>query len=171
MTEDIRNAPRPTSPVPPDRSAADRAASGGLEFIYFKSSSIHGLGAFARRPILPGTQVIEYVGQKITKEESNRRCGLNNEYIFSLDDDFDLDGNMGWNPAKFINHSCTPNCEAEWIDGRIWIIATRPIAEHEEIAFNYGYDLEDYRKHPCRCGSPGCVGYMVAEDFFGDLRK
>jgi SET domain-containing protein len=139
---------------------------GNLEWIYFKSSPIHGLGGFARKEIHLGTKVIEYIGQRISKEESLRRCILNNEYIFFLDDEYDLDGNVGWNPAKFINHSCTPSCEAELIEGRIWIIATRVIRQDEEVTFNYGYVLEDYQEHPCRCGSPHCVGYIVAEEFF-----
>ena len=54
---------------------------------------------------------------------------------------------------------------------RIWIIAAREIQAGEEITFNYGYDLVDYRDYPCRCGSPFCVGYMVAEEFFADVLK
>ena len=65
-----------------------------------------------------------------------------------------------------LNHSCAPNCEAELLDDRIWIIARRDIQPGEEITFNYGYDLENYRDYPCCCGSPHCVGYIVAEEFF-----
>ncbi len=118
----------------------------------------------------PGTRVIEYIGEKIDKPESLRRCELNNEYIFSLDDQQDLDGNIPQNPARFINHSCASNCEAQIDDGRIWIVSTRAIRAGEEITFNYGFDLVDYRDYPCRCGASNCVGYMVAEDFFGHLR-
>jgi hypothetical protein len=148
-----------------------RAAGTGLEWIDFESSPIHGLGGFARKEIPAETKVIEYVGQKIDKEESVRRCRLNNEYIFFLNDEYDLDGNVGWNPAKFINHSCAPNCEAELIDERIWIVATRVIQPGEEITFNYGYALEDYQEHPCQCGSLHCVGYIVAEEFFDTVQK
>ena len=73
---------------------------------------------------------------------------------------------MPWNPARIINHSCAPNCEAELENERIWIVATRDIGAGEEITFNYGYDLEDYKEYVCRCGSPQCVGYIVAEEFF-----
>ena len=127
------------------------------------------MGCFAIVPIAKGTRVIEYVGEKITKAESLKRCEENNQYIFALDDEFDVDGDVGWNPAKFINHSCAPNCEAELADGRIWIIARRQISIGEEVTFNYGYDLEDYKEHPCHCGSPNCAGYIVAEEFFDHL--
>ena len=93
-------------------------------------------------------------------------CEQNNAYIFTLNDQQDLDGNVPWNPARFINHSCAPNCEAEKDDDRIWVIATRDIGAGEEITFNYGYDLVDYKDSPCLCGAPNCVGYMVAEEYF-----
>jgi SET domain-containing protein len=136
------------------------------DMILFKSSPIHGTGGFARRTIRGGTHIIEYVGERISKAEAMRRCEANNAYIFTLNDEHDLDGNVEWNPARFLNHSCAPNCEAEKDEDRIWIIATRDIQAGEEITFNYGYDLEEYKDFPCRCGSPQCVGYMVAEEFF-----
>jgi uncharacterized protein len=136
------------------------------DLLVLKDSPIHGLGGFAKPAIPQGTRIVEYVGERISKSESVRRCEQNNEYIFSLNEEQDLDGNVAWNPARFLNHSCAPNCEAEKHGERIWIIATRDIQAGEEITFNYGYDLEDYRDYPCRCGSPGCVGYIVAEEFF-----
>jgi hypothetical protein len=137
----------------------------------FKTSPIHGLGGFAATAIGRGTRVVEYVGQRISKSESLRRCEGNNEFIFALNDEQDLDGDVAWNPARFLNHSCAPNCEAELQDGRIWIVATRDILAGEEVTFNYGYDLVDYREYPCRCGVPGCVGYIVAEEFFEHVLK
>ena len=141
------------------------------EWLLVATSVIHGQGGFARTAIPAHTQVIEYVGDRITKAESRRRCELENHFIFTLDEEWDLDGNVDHNPARFINHSCQPNCEAQDIEGRIWIVACRDIAAGEELSFNYGYDLEDYRDHPCRCGAPGCVGYIVAEEFFEDVRR
>ena len=132
----------------------------------FQDSPIHGTGGFAKVAIRQGTQILEYVGEKISKGESLRRCEQNNPYIFLLSDEQDLDGNVAWNPARLINHSCTPNCEAEKDGDHIWVIAKCDIQAGEEITFNYGYDLEDYKDYPCHCGSPGCVGYMVAEEFF-----
>jgi SET domain-containing protein len=143
----------------------------GNELVTFRHSPIHCMGCFAIANITKGTRVIEYVGQKISKAESLLRCEENNEYIFELDDKFDLDGNVGWNPAKFINHSCSPNCEAELAEGGIWIVALRDIKIGEEISFNYGYDLENYKEHLCRCGAANCLGYIVAEEFFDHLRR
>ena len=140
------------------------------ELLLLKESTIHGVGAFAGRDICQGTRIIEYVGERITKSESLRRCEKSNEYLFALDDEHDLDGNVAWNPARFLNHSCAPNCEARLAAGRIWIVATRNIAAGEELTFNYGYDLADYRDYPCQCGSPKCVGYIVAEEFSDHLR-
>jgi SET domain-containing protein len=140
-------------------------------YLVFRDSGIHGTGAFADRAIPAATRIIEYVGEQITKEESARRCEANNQYIFSLTEEIDLDGNVEWNPARLINHSCAPNCESECIEGRIWIIALRDIAPGTEITFNYGYDLEDFEEHPCRCGAQGCIGFIVAEEFHEEVRK
>ena len=141
------------------------------ELITFRRSAIHGTGGYARWNITARTPVIEYVGEKITKAEALVRCEANNEYIFTLDDEFDLDGNVSWNPARFINHSCAPNCEAEVDAGRITIIALRDTASGEELTFNYGYDLEDYRDHLCQCGAAECLGFIVAEEFFDHVRR
>lgn len=140
------------------------------EWVVFKPSSIHGTGGFARKLIPKATRVLEYLGEKITKAESLRRCQRQNDYIFALNDQFDLDGNFPWNPARWLNHSCAPNCEAEHTGEQIWIVALRDIPPGEELTFNYGYDLTDYRDYPCHCGAPTCLGYMVAEEFFASLR-
>jgi len=137
----------------------------------FRPSPIHGLGTYASAPIRSGLLLIEYLGERITKAESLRRCEAGNPFIFELDDEWDIDGGVGWNPARFLNHSCAPNCDAENIEGQIWIVARREIVSGEELTFNYGYDWEDHREHPCRCGAPDCVGYIVAEEFFPRLRE
>jgi len=141
------------------------------EWVVYRTSEIHGTGGFARVAIPAETTVTEYVGQKITKAESLKRCELNNEYIFDWDDDYDLDGNVDWNPARFINHSCSPNCEAQWDGDHIWIVALRNITAGEELTFNYGYDLVDYREHPCRCGAANCVGFIAAAQFHDQIRR
>ena len=137
--------------------------------LIFKASPIHGTGVFAAAAMGAGTRILEYVGEKIDKQESLRRCELNNEYIFALNERFDLDGNGEWNPARFVNHSCDPNCDAELIEGRIWIVARRRIEAGEELTFNYGYDLENYREHPCRCGARDCAGYILAGEFLAGI--
>ncbi len=141
------------------------------ELISFKNSPIDRLGAFARKKIPRGARLIEYIGERIDKAESARRCEAENYYIFTLDDDWDIDGDKDWNPAKYINHSCAPNAEAQIVDGHIWIYALCKIEPGEEITFNYGYDLENYKDHVCRCGARTCLGYMVAEELFDEVRK
>jgi len=136
-----------------------------------RPSPIHGKGLFATRAFAAGTRVIEYVGERISKAESLRRCAQGNQCIFALDEEHDLHGNVPWNRARFLNHSCTPNCEATLNDGRIWIVARSSIAAGEELTFNYGHDLVDYREHPCNCGANECVGFIVAGEFYAHVRK
>lgn len=143
---------------------------GSTDLMIVARSGIEGTGGFARRFIPAGTRVIEYTGDRIDKQESTRRCEAGNAFIFNLTEDCDLDGNVPSNPARFLNHSCAPNCDAEQIDDRIWIVTTRDVQAGEELTFNYGYDLEDYRSHPCLCGTRTCVGYIVAEEFHETIR-
>jgi SET domain-containing protein len=123
------------------------------------------------RPLASGERIVEYSGQLITKAESLRRCAAGNPFIFAIDDRWDLDGDQPDNPARFFNHSCDPNCEAVLRDGHIWILALRDLQPGEELAFDYGYDLTDYHQHPCACGTAGCCGYVVAEQFRERVRQ
>lgn len=146
-----------------------------------RSSSIHNRGIFARKDIAKDDPIIEYLGEKITKAESQRRgdalhaksikTGGAAVYIFTLNKRYDLDGAKGRNPARYINHSCAPNCEAYIGRGRIWIHALRDIKEGEELTYNYGFDVDTWEDHPCRCGSERCIGYIVAEDQWPKLLK
>ena len=144
-------------------------------------SSIHMRGLFARRDIPEGAEIIEYLGEKISKEESQERAleweekarkrGAGLVYIFELDDEYDIDGRRGHNPARYMNHSCDGNCEAINYDGHIWIVARREIGEGEELTYDYGYDAEHFMDHPCHCGSGNCIGYIVREDQRIKVRK
>jgi len=142
-----------------------------INLVRFGPSPIHGLGAFAKTGIPAGTSILEYVGERITKSESLRRCEANNFFIFALDDQWDLDGSSASNPARYLNHSCAPNTEAQLDGGRIWMIALREIREGEELTFDYGYDLEAYQEHPCACGAAGCVGFIVAGELANYVRQ
>jgi SET domain-containing protein len=141
-----------------------------IQLVVFRRSPIHGTGGYARKDIPQGARVLEYVGEKIDRRESLGRCQGNNEYIFRLNEQLDLDGKVEWNPARFLNHSCAPNCDAELEEERIWILANRDIRTGEELTFNYGFDLEDYKNYPCCCGASNCVGYIVGEEFFEHVR-
>jgi len=144
-------------------------------------SQIHGRGLYATADIEEGTDIIQYVGEKITKEESTRRAleweeqarktGDGLVYIFELDDEWDLDGREGDNPARYMNHSCDGNCEAINYDGEIWITARKDIKKGDELVYDYGYDMEHFLDHPCRCGSDNCIGYIVREDQRHKVKK
>ena len=134
-------------------------------------SGIHGRGAFAMRGIGSGETLVEYTGELIPKSESAKRCAAGNPFIFAIDDHWDLDGDHPDNPARFLNHSCSPNCEAVLRGGQVWILALRDLRPGEELTFDYGYDIEDYRDHPCRCGASGCCGYVVAEPLRDQVRE
>lgn len=139
--------------------------------VVFKKSKIHGTGGFARVDIRRGIRIIEYLGPKLSKAEAQAQLESHNYFIFTLDDDYDIDGSVEWNMARFINHGCKPNCEAEIDRDRVWILARRSIKAGEELTYNYSYDLDEYEDRPCRCGARDCVGYMVAEQHFKTVRK
>ena len=137
-----------------------------------KTSPIHGRGVFARRAIEPGTAIIEYTGERISWEEGNRRRDdgdpLNLTYFFTLNDGRLIDGAVNGSEARFINHSCEPNCEAiEHEDGSVWIHALRPIARGEELSYDYALIYEGRhtaaikRAFACHCGAPSCCGSML----------
>ena len=149
------------------------------EYCEARSSEIHGTGVYAIKDIPVGKKIIEYLGVRIDKEESERRANAQMEhaektgdaavYIFTLNKKWDLDGNMPWNTARLLNHSCAPNCEA-WIeDKQIFLYSLREIAKGEELTFDYGFDIENYEDHPCLCGSDDCVGYIVGRDYWEEL--
>ena len=143
-------------------------------------SRIDRRGVFAKKRIPKGMEIIEYVGDKITKTKADRRQekldkkskGRRAIYLFRLNRMYDIDGNVPCNTARFINHSCDPNCEAVNIDGHLWIVALRDIRKGEEITYNYGYDvLEGFEDHPCRCDSSKCAGYILDKRLWPKLRK
>jgi SET domain-containing protein len=155
--------------------------SSELEWCVVKRSGIHQKGLFAKKDIPEGTRVIEYVGEKVTKAEGERRgqvqdakgreVGEGTVYIFTLNKRHDIDGNVPWNPARLANHSCDPNCTTDVIRGHIWLIADRDIEKGDEIVYDYNFDLEYYEEHPCLCGAKKCCGYMVGEEYRPKLKK
>jgi uncharacterized protein len=149
-----------------------------------KRSSIHSQGVFAACDIAKGTRIIEYVGERITRAEGQRRTlaeyerHLNNPslgavYVYEVTKRHSIDGNVPYNTARHVNHSCDPNADSDVIRGKIWIIAIKDIKAGEEITYNYGYDFieEEYTEHPCRCGTKRCVGFILHKDVWPQLRK
>ncbi|MBK1790175.1 SET domain-containing protein [Persicirhabdus sediminis] len=154
---------------------------GKSELCEVRNSEIHGRGVYATQDIEKESQIIEYIGEPIDKEESEERAwdqyakaeekGEAAVYIFTLDEKWDIDGNVPWNDARLINHSCDPNCEA-WIeDEQIFIYSLRDIKDGEELTFDYGFDIDCYEDHPCLCGSDNCIGYIVSQDQWPELKK
>ncbi|HUG38176.1 MAG TPA: SET domain-containing protein-lysine N-methyltransferase [Candidatus Limnocylindrales bacterium] len=152
---------------------ADLDARNNLEsLLEVRVSSIHGMGVFTRSSIPPGLRIIEYVGEIISTAEADRRYddrGMERHqtYLFSLDDGRCIDGRVGGNLARFINHSCEPNCESVEIEGHIWIQASRPIDAGEELTYDYAYEWLDGDDahasfYACRCGAPRCRRTILA---------
>jgi uncharacterized protein len=117
------------------------------------TSGIAGQGLFAGQDIKQGTKIIRYIGEKITHEESERRLAAGNAYIFGLNERSALDGSIPKNTARYVNHSCDPNCHTEQFGNTIWIVAIRDIQAGEELTYNYGYELNDEPPEPCHCGA------------------
>jgi SET domain-containing protein len=136
---------------------------------YFrKKSGINNLGLFAKTDIKKGEKVIEYKGKKFTHkqvEENDRFDNSKAIYLFTLNERYVLDGDTITNTAKYINHSCDPNCEVDIIKGKIWIIAIKDIKKGNELSYDYGFGYDkDFRQFPCKCGSKICCGYIVRDD-------
>jgi hypothetical protein len=142
--------------------------------IQVRKSGVHGKGVFALQAIPKGTRIIEYVGQIITWPQAQRRHphdpnDPHHTFYFHVDDDHVIDAGVGGNAARWINHACRPNCEAEQEDdGRVFIDAKRDIASGEELFYDSGLVIDERytpalkKQYECRCGSRRCRGTMLA---------
>ena len=134
-----------------------------------KKSNIdrNGRGLYATKDIKAGARIIDYVGKIITKKQTEESEKFDNSkpiYLFDLNSRYDLDGNVSWNTARLINHSCLNNCDYEGKGLKLWVNANRDIKMGEELTCNYGFSYDsDYKQFPCKCGSKNCVGYIVRE--------
>lgn len=136
-----------------------------------RRSRIQGRGGFAIRPIRKGQIIDEYIGQIITQEEADRRYDDNNgrhhTFLFVIDDETVVDARYNGSDARFLNHSCDPNCESEIVNDRIWIKAIKSIQPETELLYDYRfewqdeYEPEDVRYYACRCGTPKCRGTIL----------
>jgi uncharacterized protein len=138
-----------------------------------RDSKVHGKGVFATRKIPAGTRIVEYKGERIDWEETLRRENAKpadsyHTFFFSLEDGNIIDGGSGGNDARWINHACEPNCEAQEEDGRVFIYALRDIARGEELNYDYGLIMEERhtpalkRAYACLCGAASCRHTMLA---------
>ncbi|RIX80588.1 SET domain-containing protein [Acidovorax cavernicola] len=145
--------------------------SGGRR-IQMRRSDVHGNGVFAVQDLAEGETLIEYKGQVISWKEALRRhphdpSQPNHTFYFHIDDGRVIDGNVQGNDARWINHSCEPNCEADEVDGRVYIKALRNIAAGEELNYDYGLIIDEpyteklLSEFPCWCGSEMCRGTLL----------
>lgn len=144
-----------------------------------RQSAIHGNGVFATAPIKKGERVIRYKGQLRTHDDVDRAYAeapdSGHTFLFTLNDKYVIDANIDGNDARWINHSCVPNCEATYLahdsgkkrKDKIYIEAMRDIAAGEELTYNYGIVLAEEhtarlkKVWACRCGAKACTGTML----------
>jgi len=128
-----------------------------LPKIVRRRSAVHGFGVFAAERIAKNARIIDYAGELVRNDESEEReeryLADGCIWVFRVNRNWSRDANVGGNSARFINHSCTPNCWFEVVDKTIWIRARRDIRKGEELT--YDYSIIGERTIPCRC-RPGC---------------
>lgn len=144
-----------------------------------RRSPIHGNGVFAAEPIAAGTTIVEYRGRRLADAEADEIYGdtleTGHTFLFTLNDEYVIDANVGGNIARWINHSCAPNCQPVLVEhpgpdrrrDKVEIEALRDIRAGEELTYDYGITLgvphtARLRKlWACRCGAPACTGTML----------
>ena len=138
-----------------------------------RDSPIQGRGAFATHRIPAGTRLVEYAGERLTPTAAEARYPdvageRHHTFLFAIDASVVIDAAVDGNDARWINHSCDPNCDAVVDDGRIWIETVRDVHPGEELAYDYAFTLTERhtpaakRRYPCHCGAPCCRGTMLA---------
>jgi uncharacterized protein len=141
--------------------------------VQVRRSGVHGKGVFALSTIPAGETIIEYTGERISWKEALRRhphdpAQPNHTFYFHIDDQHVIDANVGGNAARWINHACDTNCEADEVDGRIFIKALRDVQPGEELFYDYGLVIDERltpklkKEYPCHCGSANCRGTLLA---------
>ena len=159
----------------PQLTPADRPdARPDARRIQVRKSGVHGKGVFALKPIVKGASIFEYKGQIIDWPEALRRhphdpADPNHTFYFSLDDGSHvIDGKVGGNASRWINHACEPNCIADETEGRVFIKALRKLKAGEELFYDYGLVIDERhtpqlkKDYECRCGSASCRRTMLA---------
>lgn len=141
-------------------------------FFELRQSGIQGRGAFALRRIRPGTRIIEYTGERISNDEADRRYDddrmpRHHTFLFTVDDDTVIDAARDGNEARYINHSCAPNCIAVTVGKQIFIEALKNIQPGVELSYDYAYErsrhttAKDEEMYVCRCGAARCRGTIL----------
>jgi SET domain-containing protein len=168
--KDPRSAENARRPKPPSR--VNGSAEHPRPYVV-RRSAIHGKGVFAAQPIRKGARIIEYKGRRVDWDWASRAYAPvdgqpTHTFLFELDDGRVIDANQRGNAARWINHSCSPNCQAIEEDGRVYIEAIRAIRPGEELGYDYRIQLEERitaaekKRWPCHCGSRKCRGTLLA---------
>lgn len=142
------------------------------DYFIVRRSKIQGKGAFAVRKIRKGTRIIEYAGKRIHPDDEatyydEDAMDRHHTFLFGVDKKTTIDGGQEGNEARFINHSCDPNCEALIENKRVYIFAKRTIYPGEELGYDYHFEVDGpiTRKlisfYPCRCGTEKCRGTIL----------
>ncbi len=142
------------------------------KWIVVRRSKVHGNGCFARRFIPKGTRIIEYLGERISHKEADKRyegsdVNDNHTFLFIADRKTVIDATRGGNESRWVNHHCDGNCESETEKGRVFVDAIKDIEKGEELGYDYqiGRDKNDPPNvdeiYACRCGSKKCRGTML----------
>lgn len=142
--------------------------------IIVRRSPVHGRGVFATRALVAGELICEYLGERISWDEAVLRhprdpAQPDHTFYFDVGDGTVIDGAVGGNSARWINHACRPNCEAEDSDGRIFIRTVNPVPAGEELCIDYAllvegrYTRQLRDRYACHCGAPDCRGTMLAK--------
>ena len=140
--------------------------------IKVRRSAVHALGLYTKEVFAQDARIIEYVGKKITWKQAEQQDEDNQRiYLFAVNDRHLVDGDVGYNSAKYINHSCEPNCYIDIENDRIWIYALRPISKGEELSYDYGFDRWGWQDRLCLCQSINCFGYIVARKYWSAIRN
>jgi SET domain-containing protein len=179
MTRNGKKSPKKTSPKKTSarRKAAPRREEPVVPVVRprpfeVRTSRIHGKGAFATRRIYAGERIAEYIGERISGREADRRYPddpdkPHHTFLFTVDNRTIVDANVRGNPSRFINHSCDPNCESLIEDGRIFIESIRDIRKGEELKYDYCLTLAERhtpaekKRHECLCGAANCRGTLL----------
>ena len=140
-----------------------------MPLIQVRQSAVHGRGVFAARPIRKGRRIIEYTGRRVAWKNIPANVNGTHTFLFGINDGTDvIDPKVGGNEARWINHSCDPNCEAiEEEDGRVFIHALRTIRAGEELTYDYQLQVDEpitravKAESACHCGSANCRGTML----------
>lgn len=156
------------------KKAAKKAAKAKKPRVAVRNSPIHGRGVFAVTAIAKGARILEYTGERMSHAKADRlygdlHDGSSHTMLFAATDKVVIDATKRGGPARWINHSCAPNCEANEEEGRIFIDAIRSIKPGQELSYDYNLLLEERhtakqkRDHPCHCGARKCRHTLLGD--------